>query len=108
MPVSLAVPDIAAADGSQPESVDQFLCGDISPALGDVAFIFAFIVYDRFFIFVAPFSAPCKVRALDTGVNYPGLGVVVEAAAVVDAAHTLVWIVLLNNLEEAVPVRHFF
>ncbi len=108
MTVSLAVPDVAATDGSQPESVDQFLCGDVSPALGDVAFVFAFIVDNRFFILVAPFPAPFKVRALDAGVGDPGFVVVVKAPAVVDAAHSLVGVVLLNDFEEAVPVRHFF
>ena len=55
--VSFAVSDITAFDGSQPESVGQFLGGNFAPALRDVPFVFAFIKYNRFFVFVSPFYA---------------------------------------------------
>ena len=74
MPVSLAVSNVAAAYGSQPESVDQLLGGDVSPALGDVAFVFAFIIDNRFFISVAPFPASSKIRTLDAGMSKLGIG----------------------------------
>ena len=106
MLVGFAVPDVAAGDGPQPEPVHHLLRGDISPALRDIPLVFALIVDDRFLVLVAPLTRPGKIRALYAGMCYPWLGVVVKDPAIVNSAHTTVGIVLPDDLEKTIPVRH--
>jgi len=69
-----------------------------------VALVAAFVVEDRLAKLAAETLAGVHVGRLQTRVRYPWLGVIVEASAVVDAAQTLVGILLLDDGKETVPV----
>ena len=46
------------------------------------------------------------VMALDAGVCHPRFRVIVETAAVVNAAQTLMPVLVLQDLKESVPIGH--
>ena len=87
-------------------AVDQFLRGDVAPGLDDVALVLRLVVDDRLAVGLAPFEGALDVPVLHADMADPRLAVVVVhvLVAVVDRLQVTVGVVLLEDVEVAVPL----
>ena len=95
-----AVGDVGSVDGAEPVAFGHFVGGEIAPTGEDVAFVLDLVVDDGLFPGVEPAGGGGEVIGLEAGVGDGGAGVVVHDVRVVDGAHVLVGVVLLDELEE--------
>ena len=107
MGVAFAVSGVAAARHGDPEAMRQFLRGEIAPGEADVAFVFEFVVDDRLAPLAPPVGGALDVPVLDADVIDPRLAMIEvhRLFAVVDRLEMPRRIVLLDDVEEAVPAR---
>ena len=107
MSITFAVPGVAAACHGDPETVGELLRREVAPGEADVAFVFELVVDDRLPPLAPPVGGALDVPVLDADVIDPRLAVIKvhRLLAVVDRLQVPRRIVLLDDVEEAVPSR---
>ena len=103
----LAVAGVAAAGDGQPEAMDELLRREVAPGHEDVALVFGLVVDDRLAPFLPPLVVQLGVPVLDADVVDPGLAMIEvhRLLAVVDRLRVPIGVVLLDDVEVAVPLR---
>lgn len=106
--IGFAVADITTVSKAAPKAFGEFFSCDVAPALMNVAFVTTFVIYGGFVVLASPGRGLAGIGSLNAAVSDPRFVVVVESAAVVNAAQVLNGIVGLYDAEEAVPILFGF
>src|SRR5438105_753556 len=69
----IAVSDVAAVNRTLPEPAHHLLGSDVAPAVGDIAFVAAFVDHHRLAVLLAPLGDARQIRMLDALVSDPAL-----------------------------------
>src|SRR5262252_4238997 len=108
MKIGFAVADIRASDGALPKSENEFLWGQIAPALWNITFVFHFIEEDWFSINIPIKDSPRRVldcrAVLNAGVGNPRSRVIEKLLAVVNGKKVVVRIRSRNDLAESFEI----